>query len=180
MTAHCLDVDLARTRRGSGTLAWVSFGVGILVCAGVAVEHHRIDSEHKEIDARIRALTRGAAHRPTTPGPAPDPRIATRAIDASNRVIDRLAEPWAQMLAGVEAATIEGVALLALEPDAGRRIVRLGGEAKDAAALAEYLARLAAIPGLADVHLSQHEERDDRGLRVLRFGVSASWAAGPS
>jgi hypothetical protein len=175
-----LDIDLARTRRGTGVLAWLCLGAGLIVCAGVAVEHHRVGTEKQELDARIRSLARAGGPRPAMPDPAADPRLAARGIDASNRVIDRLAEPWAQMLAGVEAAAHEGVALLALEPDAGRRILRLGGEARDAAALAEYLARLAAIPGLTDVHLSQHEERDDRGIRVLRFGVTATWASGPS
>jgi hypothetical protein len=90
-------------------------------------------------------------------------------------VLDALDRPWIRLFDDLEAASVDGVALLALEPDAGKEHVRIAGEARDRDTLSRYLERLGRLESLRDVRLDQHELRGGTDGGALRFTVSARW-----
>lgn len=80
---------------------------------------------------------------------------------------------WEALFAGFEAAADETVTLLSFEP--GTTEVSLRGEARDFAAMTEYVQRLSTLSVLAEVRLTEHEIARDHPRRPVRFAVQATW-----
>jgi Tfp pilus assembly protein PilN len=146
---------------------------GVLAIAGQL----HLQRELEQVEARIERLARQidpkAAARERR-DPAAERALRTR-IEASNRVLDALDRPWIRLFDDLEAAGVEGVALLALEPDASKEHVRIAGEARDRDTLSRYLERLGRLDSLREVRLNQHELRVGTDGGALRFTVSARW-----
>lgn len=174
-----LDIDFNRTRARGPALGWALLVAGAFACAAAVHAFDRVEREVGALEAQARAHARPRTEARAPRETARDTKALAQGIGAASRVIDRLAEPWRELLSGIESASHEGVALLALEPDGARRSVKIAGEARDVRALTEYAQSLAARGGLTDLHLTQHEVRDERGATVLRFALSASWRDTP-
>ncbi|MFH1870219.1 MAG: PilN domain-containing protein [Pseudomonadota bacterium] len=67
--------------------------------------------------------------------------------------------------------------LLSFEP--GAIEISLRGEARDFAAMTDYITRLSAHPVLADIRVTEHEIARDHPRRPLRFSVRAIWKEAP-
>jgi Tfp pilus assembly protein PilN len=68
------------------------------------------------------------------------------------------------------------VALLAVEPSAARRSVRLSAEARDAQAMLAWLQALQRDARLAQVLLVSHQVQTQTPGTPVRFQIQASWA----
>ncbi len=99
-------------------------------------------------------------------------------VKHAEAVVRSLALPWADLIRSVEQAAMRDVALLQLEPNPDTRVVKLTAEAKNRTAMFEYLRRLDASGGLAEVHLVGHQVRRDNPQRPLQFSVQAAMRAG--
>ena len=61
------------------------------------------------------------------------------------------------------------------EPDAGKRLVRVSGEAKDSAALFAYIRILQANKAMTSVYLKHQQVQEHNPERPIRFTLDASW-----
>jgi len=77
------------------------------------------------------------------------------------------------LIGTLEQAATREVAILQLQPDAEQRLLRLSAEARDREAMFEYLRRLGAAPGLAEVHLVSHQVQLEDPQRPIQFAVQA-------
>jgi len=157
-------------------------GVGALlllagvVAASVALVHqYQIARDTTLLEERVADAQRMARRAM----PPLDTRLARgRAladeIRNANAVIERMNVPWNALFHELEAVGDEGVALLAIQPDAATRQVRISGEARKLDAVLGYVARLEAREGLRNVYLVGHEVRDVP-RRPVAFSVSAEW-----
>jgi Tfp pilus assembly protein PilN len=162
--------------RGAGT--WLG---GAILLAGVAAavlvaEHHQaLEARRDQLELGLSAASR------TKPGTgsasqAPASREEAQRRNAARRsVVRALGRPWDALFTDVESAAHAQVGLLALEPDVRRGEVRLSGEARDAQALAEYMAALEGTPALERVNLTQHEMVAEGGHPALRFILVGAW-----
>lgn len=82
---------------------------------------------------------------------------------------------WATLLNAIESVQTKKVALLVLEPDATNGKLRVTAEAKDVAAMLDYLKRLQQQPGLRDVVLLSQQVNEDDKQQPVRFIVGAQW-----
>lgn len=89
----------------------------------------------------------------------------------------RSTEQWEALFGGLEAVADETVTLLSLEP--GTAEISLRGEAKDFAAMTDYVKRLLSLPVLTDVSLTEHEIARDHPRRPIRFSIRANWKEAP-
>ncbi len=96
-------------------------------------------------------------------------------IVLANQVVRKKTMPWDGLFRDIESASDSRIGLLAVQPDAASGVVRISGEARDAAALTEYIGRLEARPSLKNVHLAEHEVKLDQGRAVVRFNLNATW-----
>lgn len=94
----------------------------------------------------------------------------------ANEVVDRLAAPWDALFKAVESAGSEDVALLGIQPDPEKRLVKIDAEAKDFSAMLEYVKRLAREDVLDSVHIVSHQINQQDPQKPVRFVAIASWA----
>jgi hypothetical protein len=102
----------------------------------------------------------------------PKERLEEQAKNAAS-VVRQLTLPWAALIGTLEQAASREVAILQLQPDAEQRLLRLSAEARDREAMFEYLRRLGAAPGLAEVHLVSHQVQLEHPQRPIQFAVQA-------
>jgi hypothetical protein len=96
-------------------------------------------------------------------------------IGKAQQILNRLTFPWDELFGQLEDISVAGVALLEVQPDADRETVTLTGEAKDAAAMLSYVARLEQARALSGIHLRRHETMANEPTRPIRFSVAATW-----
>lgn len=117
---------------------------------------------------------------------APDPRLA--ALDArhletevrhANDVLTQLALPWETLFKDIESSSQNHVALLAIQPDSDKRLIKITGEARDLAAMLGYLRFLQGRESLTDVYLQSHHIEQRTAERPVQFVLVASWVIKP-
>jgi hypothetical protein len=167
MTMRRLQLDYVAPQRAPRALG-VAVLVVALAAAATLVERYRgVRSELERIETAQRLLGPQQAARSV-----PRARLEEEAksVDA---VLRQLALPWGAIIETVEGATTGDVAILQLQPDAQQRQLRLGAEARSQQAMLEYLRRLAAARGLADVHVVSHQVQMEDPNRPIHFTVQA-------
>ena len=132
-----------------------------------ANQKQAVQHERAELDAALAA--RPQAHAPTRS------RASEAQMAAVNRAVHHLNLPWPAVLDALEAATPANVALLALEPDARERRLKVTAEAATPEAMLAYLNRLATRPALEAVRLVRHEVREQAPMQPVRFWFEAQW-----
>ncbi|HUO94935.1 MAG TPA: hypothetical protein VMT92_01775 [Steroidobacteraceae bacterium] len=152
--------------RGQG-IALCVLGVATALAVGVAFEMKF--SERNELDATLSAISMSA--RPQ--GPA-----ALRSAEDASAIERELSIPWSQLLAELEAASHDSastIALLQVEPDPTKRIVKITAEARTLPAALEYLQRLQKSPLLRYPMLESHERKKDDPEHPVRVKLAAEW-----
>jgi Tfp pilus assembly protein PilN len=164
--------SLFRMQRG----ALVPVLVGLALC-GMALGqllHYR--EEREEVDAQLAAL-RARAAVPVAAPKAQHVPVGEQEAAAVNKAISILNLPWRALHDAVRAATPASIALLALEPDAGKRVLRISAEAKNSEDMLAYVAALGEGALFGSVTLVRHEVLEQDPNRPLRFQVDAGWGA---
>jgi Tfp pilus assembly protein PilN len=171
-----LDLDFARSglRRGHWTRGLLTLGA-LTAAAAALVVGSALD--------RQRTLAQSLAaveQRRASEAPPPVVRAVTPQQLARERQLRDAARglhtPWADLLAALEGAPADSVALLAVEPSAARRSVRLSAEARDAQAMLAWLQALQRDARLAQVLLVSHQVQTQTPGTPVRFQIQASWA----
>ena len=172
---RALALDYGRKPFGAGTLVLVA---GLALAAAAAFEAHALRGDVALAQARIAEL--GRVPKPQSAANVKGARESS-AQDAAlaNGVLARLALPWDALFASIEAVRSENVALLSIEPDAGKATVKIGAEAKSANDMLDYVRQLAQADGLRQVTLISHQTRAEETLSTVRFIVMAEWTTRP-
>lgn len=106
----------------------------------------------------------------------PSRTIDPGTVTAVNQAIRQLNLPWKNLLATVEEAARDRVALLSLEPEASQRLLRLSGEARNADEMIDFVERVGKTGFLSQATLLRHEINESDRNRPFRFVVEAKWA----
>jgi hypothetical protein len=169
MSAHRLELDYAAVPHrprwlGRALLVAAFTGAGFLV-----VRYDGLQQERRALQARSDLLdpARHAA-RLVVPG-----HLEKELRDIAS-VRRQLTVPWSQMILTVESTPARDVALLQLQPEPERRILRLTAEAGSPQAMLDYVRRLGDSKLLADVHLVSHEIERENPLHPLQFVAQAT------
>lgn len=174
-----IDIDFGWRRHSKGRVAGIVLlavavaGVGVQTWAylGLRAEADTWQADRSRLDR--------LASAPSAKN-SPEGRERLRAeLQLSNRIIDKLDTPWDALFGTVEATADKQAILLGVEPDAERREVRLTGEAKDAAAMLDYLRELRRAPALRNAHLTGHQINVQDSQRPVRFTIEAGWVELP-
>ena len=157
----------------AGTLLLIA---GAVATAAACVEYRRLEASRAGLELKLAAANRHA-HR----DPSQDVRDASLTQEAGH-VVQELTTPWTRLLAELEGASHDAasdIALLSVEPDESKHIVRVTGESRDLPRVLTYVARLQASALLRYPMLETHEVRSDDPQRPVRFAVSAEWRQQP-
>ena len=150
-------------------------GLGALaLCAAALVQVLEYREAREEVDAQLAAL-RARAGAPVALAPAPRAPVGQQEAVAVNAAIAQLNLPWRALHDAVRAATPPNVALLALEPDARKRVLRITAEARNSDDMLAYVAALGREDWFGSVTLVRHEVLEQDPNRPLRFQLDAGW-----
>ncbi len=163
-------VPQGAVRTHAGTAGWVLLAVAILSAAGLVVLDIAVSQQIADAQAHIESARRGAGL--ATQSRRTVSKETADEVAAVNRAARRLAIPWPSLFQALEAATSERIVILALQPNALQREVRVLGEADDFAAITEFLAALGSQQPLQRARLTSHEIR--AGGQV-QFDIIAEW-----
>jgi hypothetical protein len=148
--------------------------VGLLAAALAAGRFAALRAEARDLARRMEARTPpralAVAAQGAESGTAAD-------LSRARAVLRRLAAPWDELFAEVEAAVGPDVALLGVQPDLASARVRITGEARTLAQGLAFAARLNRGPALGEAMFSTHEVRVQDPQRPVRFTLEARWKA---
>ena len=99
----------------------------------------------------------------------------SREVIRANEVLRRITLPWDDLFRAVESAAPKHVALLAMEPDSDKRLVKIVAEAKDIASMLDYIRNLEGGVMFETVVLQNHQVQQQDPQRPIRFSVIAAW-----
>lgn len=171
MKLHAPRVDFMARRSAS------AMGIGLLVAGciltAVAVRDDATHSDEAErLDNELRqakkALQRSELRAKGNAGPVVEGNVPA---DWPARLLT----PWGELFHALEQAQTESIALLSIEPDAGRGRLRLAGEAKNAEALAEYLKSLQATASIDGLRILTQQVKQNDPEQPIEFIVEARW-----
>jgi type IV pilus assembly protein PilN len=126
----------------------------LVVLIGVAVanlgEIRRLKAEQAKLEARN--------GRPGVAVSEKDYQAVVARIGSVNSIIDKKAVNWLQLLDRLEEVVPDGIAVTLIEPDLKTRGLKIGGAARNFAAIRLLLENLERSPHFPDVLLLSHKE----------------------
>lgn len=177
MSLPYLDLELMPRRTRPNVLGWLLLTAGLV--AGMVVWS---DFQEAQRDAALAEARLSEAKRLLDADRKPAARDA-RSDQASEAYLRRVSEvartlhtPWGALFQAIEGATQDDIALLNIEPDPRKGLVKVGAEAKTPTAMLDYVERLQQSAPLQEVVLVSHQVRRDDPEQPIRFLISARWA----
>ena len=165
---------LFRAPRGTWALAWAALVLGISLYSASRQYEHAAHVHALRL-AQVEAST-SAPPPPAAPARPPVPEAQASAVNAA---VQQLNLPWRALRDAVQGATPASVALLTLEPDAKKRLLRITAEAKNSEDMIGYLAQLKEQDWFDAVTLVRHEINEQDPHRPIRFQIDATWGRTP-
>ncbi len=177
-----LPIDFAppslwRTLHRTRTRSWVLLAVGLALCAAAGVVGGKMLARQQADDALLEAA-RVRANVPVAVAVVETgPRISELQAASVNAAVMQLNLPWRALQDAIGAATPPAIAMLALEPDARKRSMKITAEAKSSDAMIAYVEKLKEQELFAGVALTRHEINEQDPARPIRFQIEAEWIA---
>lgn len=162
------ELLLGQSANWVGRAALAVVALCVLYMLAVAWQLAQARQETQSVRQELRALD------PSRPDAAAERAVALTPEQrrAWNQVARQLNTPWAALLAGLETATPDDVALVSIEPDSRRGAVRLVAEAKSLEALLAYVQALKAVEPFTDAMPLRHETNEQDPNRPIRMTIN--------
>jgi Tfp pilus assembly protein PilN len=161
----------ARTR----VLTWLLGALSLTLCISAGMTAFELLQRQRAAQADLQRLRADLAKR-TARKPVPKKfTIGDAQALAVNSAIAQLNLPWRDVLDAMEAATPPTIALLALEPDAKKRVLKGVAEAKSSDGMIAYIKQLKQQTFFGAVVLTRHEINEQDPNKPLRFQFEALW-----
>ena len=168
-----LDFSGRKPAAPAWSLAVLAIGMAACIFTVWRAGDLAMREERAAVDVtRARAFLAVRNPAPVVPVVLPEPKII-----AINSAITQLNLPWQPLFQCLERVKSKNIALLGLEPDGKKRVLRILAETKQADDMLEFVRQLRAQPQLADAVLVKHETNMQDPNRPLRFLVEAEWKA---
>jgi Tfp pilus assembly protein PilN len=177
-----LQIDFAprglrRTLFHLTPVVWAGLVLGLILCLAALAGAWQLLQQQRAGEARTR---RFREHQAVLAKPAePVAKIAIPAEQAAavNAAILKLNLPWRDLQDAVAAATPATVALLALEPDEKKHLLKVSAETRNSDDMIAYIEALKEQEFFSDVLLTKHEISDQDPNKPIRFQLEATWVA---
>lgn len=173
-------LDYQHNRRKPGWPDIVLLAGGLAVAMYVGIHSVKVFSEVNTLEEKQTAFERKSDRG------APDSRLASldaqqlRAeVKQANEVLAQLALPWESLFKDIESSQRNHVALLSIEPDPEKRVIKITGEAKDLGTMLGYIRFLQKKESLTGVYLQSHHIEQQTAEKPVRFVLAASWVIKP-
>lgn len=175
-----IDIDFAppspmRTLLRTGWPTWIAVVIGLAFATTAAVAVADMMAQRNAHDAALSLIQAQRAKRDARRPAVVKFSVPDAQVLAVNTAVAQLNLPWRDVLDAVEAATPATIALLSLEPDAKKKLVRGVAEAKTSDTMIAYIEDLKKQAYFRNVVLSKHETNEQDPNKPLRFHFDAQW-----
>ena len=123
---------------------------------------------------QVQLATERAASHSQIVAPAV-PLVPEAQAVAINAAIAQLNLPWSDLFDAIEQATPTNIALVGLEPDARRQLLKGEAEALNSDDMIAYIERLKKTPQFVSVVLTKHVVDEQDPFKPYRFSFEAQW-----
>ena len=171
--------SLLRSAYQTPPLLWLGGIIGLLLCLNEAVvclqqtdQLTKLFITQQKTGGKLRASKVG---KPTQQHSS----ISESQAMAVNTAIAQLNVPWNDVFDAVEQATPGTIALLSLEPDAHRHILKGNAEAQNSDAMVGYIEQLSKQDIFSHIVITRHEINQQTPSQPLRFQFEAAWKEQP-
>jgi len=176
MSLRAIQLDfLQPTGRALRAGPWLLIAGTFAAVAAISYEGHlkRETAAREERLATLQAIASRSLPSITARG-ADTPEVREQ-VKKANAVLELMNVPWGELFAAIESAETGDVALLAVQPDARKRSVLIGGDARSLSAVFAYMERLERSKRLHGVVLLSHEVKSKEPGQPVAFTLSAAW-----
>lgn len=173
---RALRLDFHRSRRRVQPLGLAVLAAGAAAAVFALWQHHEASRELEFTAAKVadyQRMSQRTLSRVSVTGAGA--KAQQQEVDRANVLLAQITLPWGALFKDLERATRNDVALLAIQPDAAGRQVRIGGEARSFDAMLAFIARLEELDPFANVFLTGHTLRVAGALRPVSFSLVADW-----
>ena len=172
---RAIHLDFASSRKPS-MLGLVMFALALLLLTIIWQRHSHINQELLTLDQSILELKERKGLKPAEPQlQAKSSADLLANIEEAKKLASFLMIPWGDVFNALETSAIDDLALLAIEPDAKKRQLKITAEAKNKDIMFSYLEKLEGSDELANVYLLKHEVVEDVDQHPIRFVAVATW-----
>ena len=148
---------------------------GIALCAGgiwFAMQMAEQRAAREQQIAQLRASQAALSKRPARVAEVAIPEAQAVAVNAA---ILRLNVPWRELEDAIGAATPANIALLALDPDPKKQVLKITAEARNSDDMVGYVQALKQQEFFTGAALARHEIGEQDPNHPIRFQVEAQW-----
>jgi hypothetical protein len=176
-----LDIDFApptwrRSLHRVPAWAWFTGALGVALIATAVWAGSDALQRQQASEARWLRAEQRVAQAAQGPAPVAQVPIAPAQAAAVNAAILQLNLPWRDLQDALASATPPAIALLALEPDARKRVLKITAETTGSDAMVAYIAQLKQQELFGSrVQLLRHEINALDPNKPLRFQLEARW-----
>lgn len=172
-----LRLDYQRDSQALPPAGLAVLGLALLFLVAIGIQFRLLQESTGQLESRLKALPPGAAEVARQEGLRGEKASAALAgeIRQANLVLYQLSVPWDALFDAVEAASDKEVTLLSMAPDVDKQLARINGEARNMAAVLNYLRQLGKQPVLHDINLEHHQVQQQDSEKPIRFTIVASW-----
>ena len=169
------NLEYVREADGPGIAGRVLLGIGVISVMVMAVYASQIQRQSLTLEAdlvRIKQPRWELGKSKVSPANSDQVKSVQSAMAA-------LVLPWEPLFQALEKMDADGVKMIAVEPDARRRSVRITAEATESDGMLDYITLLGKQPMLKDVFLVSQERQSEAEIQSIRFVVDAAWVPAP-
>jgi len=172
-----LRLDYQRKSNPLPRLGLAVLGLALAALITIGVQYAWLLDGTGQFESRARALKLRSPEAAPAGSQRGDKGAAALALEIrqANQVLRQLSVPWDALFEAVEAAGDKDVTLISMEPDVEKQGARIIGEAKNIAAVLNYMRQLGKQPVLHDITLQHHQIQSQDSEKPVRFTVVASW-----
>jgi len=170
-----IDLDYLADRRFN-LAGVIAIAIGVAALISMVWYYHDLSLKISNQEIRVSRLKeRGKSLLVTPVAQARDAEQVIRETKQANTVILALSLPWEALFEALESSQTKEVAVLAIEPDAKKGLVRISAEAKKLESMLDYVANLQKIALFREVLVLNHQIQDQDPEKPIRFVLQAAW-----
>jgi hypothetical protein len=179
-----IDIDFApfsvpRILRRTRMASWLFLLAAIALWAFIAITSIKLNHQ-KNVNASNLSKVMQDAQRRLDEQNARKQAISKVTIPeaqagAVNKAIEQLNLPWRDLFNAIESATPATIALLAIEPDAKKHVLKATAEVKASDDMVGYVEQLKKQGLFSNVLLTKHEINAQDPNKPIRFQLEAEW-----
>jgi Tfp pilus assembly protein PilN len=171
---HRVTLNHASTATNIKLVGWLLLASGLISLILLFYLSQHMRSRIEALESEQTALLHpSATHKAEMPGNEPPGK--REEMTAVSAAMAELKLPWEPLFHTLEKLDLSQVRLIAVEPNARQRKLRITAESTTLESMLEYTRALGRQPILQNVSLLMHDQHNDGRSMPISFAIEAAW-----